>query len=92
MNKRIVLLTIAVVITAITVIELRHRNRLMFAGLQALQQERDELNIEWGKLLLEEGAWSQYNRVETIARNRLGMSLPGPDQVVVLRVPGGKDQ
>ena len=85
MRKQLVLLTIAVVASSLSVIELRHRNRLLFAELQTLTRERDSLNTEWGQLLLEQGAWSEHRRVEETARARLGMAMPAADQVVVVR-------
>lgn len=85
MPKRFVLLAVAVLACALTVIDLRHRNRLLFVELQTLTQERDALNTEWGQLLLEQGAWSEQRRVEETARARLGMALPANDQVVVVR-------
>jgi len=86
MAKQLALLTIAVVACALTVIGLRHRNRLLFVELQTVTQERDALNTEWGQLLLEQGAWSEQRRVEETAHARLGMTLPSGDQVVVVRV------
>jgi len=85
MRKQIALLTIAMVACALTVIDLRHRNRQLFAELQSVTQERDALNTEWGQLLLEQGAWSEQRRVEETARARLGMALPSGEQVVVVR-------
>ena len=81
----------AILITSVLLIEVRHRSRLMFAELQALQAERDALNTEWGKLLLEEGTWSRHRRIEAIARARLHMDMPTTDQIVVLsgRSDGG---
>jgi len=79
------LAAIAVVVCSMMVIELRHRNRLLFAELQTVTHERDQLNTEWGQLLLEQGAWSEHRRVEETARARLGMALPGNDRVVVVR-------
>jgi len=85
MLKQLVLLTVAVVTCAMMVIDLRHRNRLLFAELQTETRERDALNTEWGQLLLEQGAWSEQRRVEETARARLGMALPSAEQVVVVR-------
>lgn len=85
MSRRFALLTIAVMLCALSVIELRHRNRLLFAQLQTLTHERDALNTEWGQLLLEQGAWSEQRRVEETARTRLSMAMPSVEQVVVVR-------
>lgn len=78
------LLLVGILITSVLVIEVRHRSRLMFADMQVLRAERDALNTEWGRLLLEEGAWSQHRRIEDMARSRLNMSLPSPDRIVVV--------
>lgn len=86
MFKQIALLTVAVVACALIVIDLRHRNRLLFAELQSVTHERDALNTEWGQLLLEQGAWSEQRRVEKSAHVRLDMTQPSGDQVVVVRV------
>jgi cell division protein FtsL len=85
MRKQLAILSMAVVACALTVSELRHRNRLLFAELQTVTRERDALNTEWGQLLLEQGAWSEQRRVEETARARLGMALPAGEQVVVVR-------
>jgi len=88
MSKSVILLMTAVVVCSLLVVELRHRNRLRFAELQTVTQERDRLNIEWGQLLLEQGAWSEQRRVEDTARARLGLALPAPEQIVVVRDKG----
>ncbi len=85
MPKPLLLATIAVAITALMVVDLRHRNRLLFAELQTVTRERDQLNTEWGQLLLEQGAWSEHRRIEDTARVRLGMAMPSGEQVVVVR-------
>jgi cell division protein FtsL len=84
MNRRLVILAFCLTVAAAAVIELRHRSRDQFAELQQLLAQRDALNTEWGRLLLEEGAWSQHRRVEAIARTRLGMTTPAANQAVIL--------
>jgi cell division protein FtsL len=69
---------------AMIVVTLRHQSRLLFVEYQSLQAERDSLNIEWGKLLLEEGAWSEHRRVEKLARDRLHMATPIAHRVVIV--------
>ncbi len=90
MTRNIIIFGLLILFSAIGVVELRHQNRAAFAQLQSLQQARDALAIEWGKLLLEEGAWSQHGRIEATAVSKLGMSMPGNARVVLvdLRDPG----
>jgi len=77
------LLFIVVIFLSVIVIQQRHYSRQLFSELENLKHGRDSLNIEWGKLLLEEGAWSQHQRIEYIARTQLGMTMPSPDQIEV---------
>lgn len=79
-----IVLAAAVFLTAMLVVTLRHHVRVLSSELQTLQAERDALDVEWGKLLLEEGAWSEHRRVETVARQRLGMAIPDSKQVVIV--------
>jgi cell division protein FtsL len=88
MRSRGALVLGLVIVSALAVVTLRHQNRSSFTQLRALQTERDELNNEWGRLLLEQGAWSEHRRIESLARGQLGMALPESSQVVV--VAGGK--
>lgn len=81
-----------VMLTAMAVVMLRHQSRLLFVEYRSLQTERDSLNIEWGKLLLEEGAWSEHRRVETLARDRLQMATPVAHRVVIVDKPRGVSQ
>jgi cell division protein FtsL len=59
----------------------KHQARTMFVELQRLQMERDELDIEWGQLKLEQSAWSMHGRVEQVARADLRMVIPQPQEV-----------
>jgi cell division protein FtsL len=80
----ITIVVMAVFVSALLVVTLRHQARLLSTELQVLQTARDALNTEWGKLLLEEGAWSEHRRVETAARQRLDMAIPDSKQIVVI--------
>ncbi len=88
MPRSFVLLVVVIVASAMLVIDMRHRNRMAFVELQGVQSQRDALNTETGQLLLEEGAWSEHRRVEGLARERLGMSIPQSQQVVVVYADG----
>lgn len=80
------ILLLAVVGSAIGVTYSKHRSRRLFAQLQELQRERDRLNVEWGRLQLEQGAWATHGRIERIARERLNMKLPSQSDVVILSI------
>ncbi len=89
MDKRLVVLIAAVMVSALAVVDLRERNRLEFVQLEALRSKLENLNVERGKLLLEEGVLSEHRRVAALARTQLGMAMPAPDQVVIVEIDGG---
>ena len=61
------------------------QHRTANAEFSRLLDERDELNIEFSRLQLEPAPWSEPNRIEQVATERLGMQFPEAADVVVLR-------
>ena len=81
----IVVLILGGIASAIGVVYARHRHRLLFVELSQLEKVRDELNIEFGRLQLEQATVAESNRIDQIARLRLGMKFPEAGDVVVVR-------
>ena len=77
-------LALAVVASAVWVAAARHQARQLFIELEALNRERDRLQIDWGRLQLEESAWAAHPRVDTLAREQLSLSLPEQKSVVMI--------
>jgi cell division protein FtsL len=50
-----------------------------------LQNQRDELNIEYGKLELEQATYAEPRRIDDEARQKLGMVDPRPQDIRLLR-------
>ncbi len=76
----------AVVLTsAIGLVYSKHKTRVLFVELERLNKEVVSLDTEWGRLQLEQSAWSDHGRIERIARERLDMRIPEPDQVAFIR-------
>ncbi|MFQ5469773.1 MAG: cell division protein FtsL [Gammaproteobacteria bacterium] len=73
-----------VVASALGVIYSKHQSRKLFIELEALKAARDELNIEWGKLQLEQSTLAMPNEIEVYARNRLAMQAPVPEKIVIV--------
>ncbi|MDQ3039669.1 MAG: cell division protein FtsL [Pseudomonadota bacterium] len=78
-------LVVANVVTALVLVRDRHEHRLQFMALTKLEKARDELNIDWGRLQLEQATWAESNRVDQVARARLEMVFPRTEDIVVLR-------
>jgi cell division protein FtsL len=81
----VALMILANVASAIAVVYARHEHRQLFVDFKRLVRERDELNIDFGRLQLEQATWAESNRIDQVARNRLGMVFPQADETVVVR-------
>jgi cell division protein FtsL len=62
----------------------KHRARELFVELEALNARRDNLEIEWGQLQLEQSAWSSHAFVERVASARLHMGMPPPKEIEII--------
>ena len=78
-------LWLAVLGSAVQVIYARHKARDMFVHLEKLDAQRDSLEIEWGRLQLEQSCWSSNAFVERVANAKLSMSLPQTRDVRIVR-------
>ena len=81
----LLLLLLAVIVSAIAVVWARHESRELFVQLTELQAQRDALNIEFGQLELEQATWAEPGRIESLARQQLGMVNPPPADVRLIR-------
>ena len=52
--------------------------------LEALNARRDNLEIEWGQLQLEQSAWSTHAFVERVASAKLHMAMPPPKEIEII--------
>jgi len=80
-----ILLAIAVVVSAIWVASVRHEARQLFVELEALNREHDRLQIDWGRLQIEQSAWAAHPRIESLAREQLSLVPPDQTQIVMLQ-------
>jgi cell division protein FtsL len=81
----LVVLVLANVISAVGVVHARHGHRQQFFALTGLEKVRDELNIEFSRLQLEQATLAESNRIDKIARGRLNMKTPDPAEIVVVQ-------
>jgi cell division protein FtsL len=61
------------------------RARQLFIALEQLSAERDNLDIQWGQLQLEQSAWSTHAFVESVAGRKLHMIMPAPKDIVIVQ-------
>ncbi len=79
-----VLLFLSVTGSAVSVAYAKFQTRMLFVQMEILRKQRDELDIEWGQLRLEQSTWATHGRIEGLARNRLNMVIPENSEIVVI--------
>ncbi|SFU01743.1 cell division protein FtsL [Pseudomonas marincola] len=77
----LMLLFIAVIMSALAVSYCAHWNRQLLNNLYSELSVRDKAQAEWGRLILEQSTWTAHNRIETLAHDQLGMRIPDAGEV-----------
>ncbi|TLY63849.1 MAG: cell division protein FtsL [Gammaproteobacteria bacterium] len=85
------LLWVAALGSAAGAIYCKHRAREMFVELERLNARRDNLEIEWGQLQLEQSAWSTHAFVERVASTKLHMAMTRRGSSLVSLAGGSAD-
>lgn len=75
---------IVCVLSAMAVVYTKHESRKLFVELEELSHERDELNIEWGQLQIEQSTWATHARIEKVATDDLSLSRPTSSEIYVI--------
>lgn len=81
MRQLDIALAAVLMVCALAVVNAQHRARTLFVELGALKNEARDLEVEWGKLQLEQGTLISHARVEAVAKSQLGLTLPPLDRV-----------
>ncbi|MCX4190344.1 cell division protein FtsL [Methylophaga sp. OBS3] len=79
-----VVMLLLLLFSAVAVVVTKHVGRSEFVVMQQLENQRDQLNEEWGRLLLELSTWASPGRVEQQARHKLEMKSPTNDDTIMV--------
>jgi cell division protein FtsL len=80
-------LAASVVASGIWIVNVEHHSRQLFIEAEGLSRELDRLQIDWGRLQIEQSTYATHSRIETLARQRLQLTEPSGDQLVVVVEP-----
>ena len=75
-NLVLPLFVLGLLVTGAALVHVRHQHRLAYVEVADQAAERDRLNVEWGRLMIEEGLWTSPGHVEFESRRRLDMREP----------------
>jgi len=78
---------IVCVLTSIALVYTKHESRKLFVELEGLTHERDDLNIEWGQLQIEQSTWATHARIERVATDDLSLVRPEATEIYVIERP-----
>ncbi|MCB1754298.1 MAG: cell division protein FtsL [Gammaproteobacteria bacterium] len=85
LNKNLVIWIASLMVVnacmAFAVVYAKQKSRAYHIEVSQLRMMADDMDIEWGRLQLEEGALSEYGRVARIASDKLGMRVPVASEV-----------
>ena len=90
MNRRllelagVLVLAACVVASGIWIVDVEHRSRRLFIETEGLSRELDRLQVEWGQLQIEQSTLGTHSRIEALARQRLHLTEPSDNQLVVV--------
>jgi cell division protein FtsL len=77
-------LLLAVLVSALAIVYTTNEYRMSFIELQRLEQQTNQLQLQWGQLLLEQASLATPARVEQLAKEKLEMRLPTDKEIFVL--------
>lgn len=80
-------LGVATILSAFAVVLAAHHSRLLNIDLERQLAKRDQLEIEWRHLLLEQNALGEHSRVSRLAEQQLQMRQPGATDERIVRLP-----
>ncbi|MBY6205159.1 cell division protein FtsL [Halomonas denitrificans] len=72
----LVLLLVAVIVSAVALVGARHEARQLFIELEAAAGDHDAERVEWSRLQLELAFLGESSRIESQAREQLQMRAP----------------
>ena len=80
----LLVLWLLVLVSAMAVVRTTHESRAQLNQLEVMRREATQLHVQWGQYLLEQSAWSAYGRIEQQATEKLHMTIPKGEQLVVV--------
>jgi len=83
-TMQILILLGLVLASGVSVVYLTHRDRVLFNELQVLREQANEIDVQWGQLLIEQSTLGLGGRVEQKATELLSMQIPDIENIVMV--------
>lgn len=89
MNRLNSILLFLVVLSSWSVVTAQYEARKRYSDLEKEQKLAQQLDIDYGRLLLEQSTWAAHARIEKAVTAKLDMHTPDPREVQVILPKGG---
>ena len=83
----VLVFAVVCVMSALALVYTKHESRKLFVELETLTHERDQLNIEWGQLQIEQSTWATHARIERVVTDDLSLVRPDTTEIYVIERP-----
>jgi cell division protein FtsL len=72
--------------SALAVVISTHKNRQLLIAQEVLVIEKDELDVQWRHLIIEQSSLTEHNTIERTVKEKLNMRRPTREDEVLLRL------
>ena len=82
----VIVLSCAVLLSAVSVIFMKSQERKLMADIQLLQRHHNVSQVEFSQLLLEQSAWATPARIQKVAQQHLNMEPATPSRITMIKL------
>jgi cell division protein FtsL len=83
--RLLILMVVIAMASALGVVHMKYRTRLLFSEIQRLQQVNEAYDEAYALLQFEQNRQADRERIEREARARLGMTVPDPATIISIK-------
>ncbi len=92
MFKLNIFLMLVLIACALSVVTSQHTARKLFMALENEKEIERKLEVEWGRLQLEQSTLIMHGRIERIAREHLNMMVPAASSIQIVSISAADDR
>lgn len=92
MFKLNIFFIVVLIVCALGVVTSQHTVRKLFMAFEREKELEQKLEVEWGRLQLEQSTLIMHGRIEQIAKERLNMIVPTASSIQILSINNAENR
>lgn len=92
MFKLNIFFVLVLIACALGIVTSQHTARKLFMALENEKEIERKLDVEWGRLQLEQSTLIMHGRIEHIAREHLNMMAPAASNIQIVSIGAAETQ